>query len=248
MSCVTVAQVLAIAPELATFGGPGSGTVTFNAATVAADTVTIGATVGTAAAGPRVAGSNTWSTDGTTAAQLASFVEMLNDTAAGFAASVSGLATAPTVALVTSKATGPGGDIAWSTSDPVDIGLDPATGLTGGADLIEFYIACACKMVNADCWGDKRECAVIWLAAHLMTVANGASGGASGPVSSKTIDKISVSFATTTFDTSDAAYASTKYGQNYLAIRQTVLVVPVVGTGLPRFWPGGLFGRGRRRW
>ena len=42
MSCVTVAQVLAVAPELATFGGPGSGTVTFAASTVPGDTITIG--------------------------------------------------------------------------------------------------------------------------------------------------------------------------------------------------------------
>jgi len=234
MSCITVAQVLAVAPELATFGGPGSGTVTFAASTAPGDTITIGAYQATAVAGARVAGSDTWSSDGTEAQQLASFVAMLGDTPTTFGTIVTGVAVSTTSALVTSVQTGPGGDLAWSTSNAASVTLDPADALSGGAALIEFYIECACLMVNAQCWGAKRECAVIQLAAHLMTVAN---GGASGPVSAKTIDKISVSYATTSFDTSDAAYASTRYGQNYLAMRETVLVFPVVGTGLPRSWP-----------
>lgn len=243
MACVTVARFLAIAPEFATFGGVGSGTVTFAGATVALDTVTIGAAIGTATTGARAAGTDTWSTDGTTAAQLASLVAMFNDAAASFAAIVSAVATAPTVALVTSIATGIPGDIAWSTSDVADIVLDTLTALSGGSDQIDFYLDCACLMVNAQCWGDKFECGVIYLAAHLMTVATGAEGG---PASGKTIDKISVTFATTSFDTTDAAYASTSWGRRYLAIFETIVVFPVVGTGAPRFWPRP-FGRGRRR-
>ncbi len=241
MACVTVAKFLSIVPELAAFGGPGSGSITFAGSTVALDTVTIGAAIGTATAGPRVAGTDTWSTDGAISAQLASFVAMLGDQAASFAALVTGLATAPTVALVTSKATGIAGDIAWSTSDAVDIVLDPLTQLEGGAAQIEFYLDCACKMISPQCWGEKFECAVILIAAHMMTVA---SGGESGPVASKKIDKISVSYSATSFDSSDAAFSGTRYGRDYLAMRETLLVFPVVGTGLPRVWPSS-FRRGR---
>ena len=91
------------------------------------------------------------------------------------------------------------------------------------------------------CWGDKFECAVILIAAHMMTVA---SGGESGPVASKKIDKISVSYSATSFDSSDAAFSGTRYGRDYLAMRETLLVFPVVGTGLPRVWPRS-FRRGR---
>lgn len=242
MACVTVTKFLSIVPELATFGGPGAGTVSFVNPTVAPDTFTVGAAIGTATAGARVAGTDTWSTSGATSAQLASFVAMLNDIAASFAAIVSGLATAPTVALVTSVATGVAGDIAWSTSDPTDIVLDPLVALSGGTDQIDFYLDCACSMVNAQCWGSKFECGVIYLAAHLMTVAN---GGETGAVTSKKIDKISVGYASTSFDTSDAAFSSTKYGRNYLALRETIIVFPVVGTGIPRSWPQRRFRRFR---
>ena len=173
MACVTVAKFLSIVPELAAFGGSGSGSITFAGSTVALDTVTIGAAIGTATAGPRAAGTDTWSTD--------------------------------------------------------------------GAAQIEFYLDCACKMINPQCWGDKFECAVILIAAHLMTVA---SGGESGPVASKKIDKISVSYSATSFDSSDAAFSGTRYGRDYLAMRETLLVFPVVGTGLPRVWPRS-FRRGR---
>ena len=242
MTCITVADLLTIAPELATVGGPGVGTVTFAGATVALDTVTIGAAIGTAAAGARAAGSDTWSTDGTTAAQLASFVAMVNDPAASFAATLTAVATAPTVALVSSVATGVAGDIAWGTSDVVDIVLDPLASLAGGAARLEFYIECACLMVNQGCWGSKWECGVTLLAAHMATVG---SGAASGIVSGKTIDKISVSYAVAAFSSNDAAFASSRYGQDYLAIRETILVLPVVGTGLARTWPSRSWGRGR---
>lgn len=246
MSCIAVADLLKIAPELATVGGPGVGTVTFAGATVAADAVTIGAVIGTAVAGPRVAGSNTWSTDGTTAAQLASFVAMISDAAAGFAATVTAVATAPTTALLSSKANGIAGDIAWSTSDAVDIVLDPLDSLEGGAAQLEFYIECACLMVNQQCWGEKWECGVTLLAAHLAFVG---AGSAAGIVTGKTIDKISVSYAVTTFSQDDAAFAGSRYGQDYLAMRETILgCVVVVGTGLPRSWPC-TYGPGRiRRW
>jgi hypothetical protein len=242
MSCITVVDLLKVAPELAAVGGPGVGTLTLAGATVALDSVTIGAAIGTAAAGARVAGSDTWSTDGATSAQLASLVEMLNDQAASFAAIVTGLATAPTVALVSSRATGIAGDIAWATSDVVDIVLDPLASLVGGAAQLEFYIECACLMVNRACWGAKWECGVTLLAAHLATVG---AGAAAGIVSGKTIDKISVSYAVTTFSSDDAAFASSRYGQDYLAMRETLLVMPLVGTGLPRAWPNR-FWRGRR--
>lgn len=234
MACVTVTKFLSIVPELAAFGGPGAGTVSFVNPTVALDTLTIGAAIGTAVSGARAAGSDTWSEDGTTAAQLASLVAMLSDAAASFEAIVTALATAPTLALVTSKATGVAGDIAWSTSDPTDIVLDPLTALTGGTDQIDFYLDCACSMINAQCWGTKFECGVIQLAAHLMTVAN---GGEKGALTSKKIDKIAATYSSTSFDTSDAAYTSTKYGRNYVALRETIVVFPVVGTGVPRSWP-----------
>lgn len=242
MACVTVAKFLSIVPELAAFGGPSSGTLSFVAPSVALDTLTIGAHIGAAVTGPRSAGSNNWSVDGPIITQLASLTDMLNDTAAGFAAIVSAFQTDPLSVLVTSRATGITGNIAWSTSNPTDIVLDPLGALSGATDQMEFYLECACSMVNFQCWGIKFECGVIQLAAHLMTVASGADAGT---VTSKKIDKISVSYASTSFDTSDAAYVSTRYGRNYIALRETIVVFPVVGTGAPRAWPRP-FGRSRR--
>lgn len=231
-SCVTLETFLNTLPEFKTFGGPASGTILFDSAPAPGDTITIGSGLITGAAGPRVPGTDTWSTDGTALQQAQDLLEALQDPANSFFSYLIPEIETPGLAkvTVTTIATGPDADLPWSTSNATDIILDPLTALSGGATLVEFFLHCACKMINLGCWGNKASCAHIYLTAHMLTVG---SGGAAGITTSKTIDKISVGYAVTTFDSSDAAFASTPWGQLYLAMKQTLFVLPWWGEDCP---------------
>lgn len=79
-------------------------------------------------------------------------------------------------------------------------------------------------------WGAFYAQGFAAFVAHMLTVdkANAAGGasGAAGPVSSKAVGDVSVSYATPTdVTTGDAYYMRTGYGQRYLVLRR------MVGTG-----------------
>jgi hypothetical protein len=159
------------------------------------------------------------------------------DTASNLAAAISlrALATAAAVgAVVTivSAATGPNGLLGMTTSNAVALVLSGPT-LTGGDVQVQFALDCACAQINVGCWGTKADCAHVYLTAFFLSTSSGAGGGG-GSVSSKTIDKISVSYAVATPSGADAQMASNKWGQLYLQLRRSLFVAPLPGR---RFLP-----------
>jgi hypothetical protein len=98
--------------------------------------------------------------------------------------------------------------------------------LAGGAVLINQALACACSQINLECWGTKAQCAHIYLTAHMLSLAIGQE---SGPVSSRTIDKISESYAIAAATGSDAGLSSTPWGRLYAQLRRTLFVAPLAG-------------------
>lgn len=218
--CLSAEAFLALVPDFSSVGGASTGTIEWLATGTAGDTISIGGVQLTAVDGARVAGSNTWSVDGDAAAEATSFVAAIADSDA--TAYVTAEKTTPQVVEITTIGLGYDSELAFSTSAPLVYELSGDT-LTGGSDLLDFQLATTCTMVNASAWGSKAGAAQAYLCAHFMAIATGAGGGETGVSTSRSIAQISQSNASTSFDTSDAAFASTKWGRMYLALRATVI-------------------------
>jgi len=241
-ACATITEFLTVTGSDFLYTGPKStGTVTVAVQPAPGDTFTIV----NPHASPPVAEVYTAGTDfaigGTVDITATNLAGALAGSALVDAYALSGVVT------MTSKTTGPGSMLPMASSDPASLVLSAST-LEGGDATVQFALECACSQINLCRWGVKASCGHIYLTGHFLSVQSGAGGGEGGAVSSKKIDKISIGYATPTFDSSDAALASTKWGRMYLALRDTIFVTPVVGTGLPRVWPGSYWGRGRGRW
>jgi hypothetical protein len=67
-------------------------------------------------------------------------------------------------------------------------------------------------------------------AAHLLTMAGQSANGSAeaGPVASKAIGAISISYATAAAAAGDESLARTKWGRMYLDLRASVLIGPTV--------------------
>jgi hypothetical protein len=218
--CLTAEAFLALVPAFSAVGGASTGTIEWVATGTAGDTIDIGGVQLTAVAGARTAGSNTWSVDGSDVAEATSFVAAIADSDA--TAIVSAEKTTPTIVELTTVGLGYDSELALATSAPLVYTLSGDT-LTGGSDLLDFQLETTCLMINTSVWGTKAGAAQAYLCAHFMAVATGAGGGETGATTSRTIAQISQSNASTAFDTSDAAFASTKWGRLYLALRATVI-------------------------
>lgn len=101
---------------------------------------------------------------------------------------------------------------------------------TYASSTIEFWSGVGVLMVNADRWGALTDLGVMLYTAHNITLElmaakggiNGAPGGrATGPVTSKSVDKVSVAYAAQ-LAASDGAgqYNLTMYGQRYWQLLQ----------------------------
>ncbi len=234
--CATLAEFLAQAPDFRTVGPQSSATLTVAVQPIAGDslkltdTYSLPNTVETWEAGVDFA-------IGATTA----------DTAANLAAAISTgtLATATatgSIITIVSVGTGPVSLYAMSVTDPVSMVLSSAT-LEGGDVQALFALDCACAQINVECWGTKADCAHVYLTAFFLSISSG-TGGGGGAVSSKTIDKISVSYAVATPSGKNAQMASNKWGQLYLQLRKSVFVGPIAGRAfLPIIVGGGCYGR-----
>lgn len=218
-SCVTIAEFIsATGTEFQTFGAASTGTIQVDSVGAPGDTITIGGVVLTAVAGARTSGSDDFSlASGTTLGVAQSITDALTDAANGFTALVSAAIQIPGVPIVqlTSVSTGYYSTLPLVTSAAAVYVLSAAT-LTGGADLLTTILDSTCQMLG-DCWGTKKSWGHIYLAAHFVTIAD---GGAGGPVASRSIDKISESYAVQ--PPSDPDLGSTKWGLLYLALRKTL--------------------------
>ncbi len=86
------------------------------------------------------------------------------------------------------------------------------------------YIAAALLEIVGDCWGDLKDPATAWLAAHKAKNAStdGGSSSASGPVTSQSVGSVSKSYASGSVNYStaeDSDLASTQFGRNFLRLR-----------------------------
>lgn len=227
-ACITLEEFLALTgTEFRAFGAASTGTVDVVSVGAAAQTITIGEVVLTAVAGVRTPGSDDFSLASGTALGVAqSIVDAISDGANSFVAIVKARLETPGVSVVAleSVTTGYDSQVPISTSTPLVYALSGTT-LVGGRSVLAQLLEVTCAMLG-DCWGSKRSYGHLYLAAHYATVAN---GGAGGIVSTRSIDKISESYAIGQFFTLDPQYGSTKWGVLYLMLRGTLLRLPVVG-------------------
>jgi len=91
---------------------------------------------------------------------------------------------------------------------------------------IDLFVADSVVIINEAYWGTKYDLGLYYLTAHYLTLANRSASGSTasiGAVASKSVDGVSIAYATATpNDGSDAYYNSTAYGQRYLALRKTL--------------------------
>jgi hypothetical protein len=95
--------------------------------------------------------------------------------------------------------------------------------------LIDDMLAAAGVLVG-ELWGQLRSQGHMARTAHLLTMAGASSagGGESGPVASRAIGAISISYATAAIAAGDESLARTKWGRLYLDMRAVVMVGPTV--------------------
>jgi Protein of unknown function (DUF4054) len=91
------------------------------------------------------------------------------------------------------------------------------------ADKVTSRLVVACTMIGT-CFGDKAGPAHAYLTAHILAVEDNKEKGVPA---SRAIASINESLSAPSFDTSDAAYATTKYGRLYLMLKATTPVLPM---------------------
>ncbi len=100
-------------------------------------------------------------------------------------------------------------------------------------DFLQVWLDATDDAINISCWGSKSCTAHVFLAAHMLTVVNPSSGagvGEVGPIKRKEIDKLEVEYSEAAESSQlDSHFATTRYGRNYLTLRSTLLVLPLVG-------------------
>jgi hypothetical protein len=85
-------------------------------------------------------------------------------------------------------------------------------------------------MINLEVWGDKASFGHRDLTAHRIAMTPGVSlPGAVGIATSRRIGEISTSYSAPSGGADDAELQLTRYGKNYLQLRETVFVGAVVG-------------------
>lgn len=237
-ACPTLADLLELYPALGTFGQAASGSLTLAAPAPPGALLTIGSAQLQGVAGPRTPGGNNWSTDGTVLEQADSIVSAISDPANSMGFLVAHVPT-PGLARVelTTLATGPAANLPWSTTAPVELVLDGPLSMTGGDAELLAILSVACSMISLEAWGSKANMGGAYLAAHIATMAGAKGmGGEGGPATSRSLGGLSTSYATIAGDTSSAAFNS-RAGRMYIMLRDSLLILPIVGTGLPRgYW------------
>lgn len=119
--------------------------------------------------------------------------------------------------------------VAWSdvtSAFPNDTTLAAVDGTAGGEG--ETYLEWVEEQVDDDKLGDRADQVRILLAAHLATVVASGGSGASGPVSSESVDGVSRSYAVTASSDGDDLTA-TSYGR-----RAKLLMMGAPNARLPR--------------
>lgn len=93
---------------------------------------------------------------------------------------------------------------------------------------IQLFLDDAETMLNFTYWGTKYDLGVNYYTAHELAksiayISSGGSGGGSGVISGKSVDGVSVSYATSTpSNTKEAYYMSTPYGIKYWSLLRSL--------------------------
>jgi hypothetical protein len=213
--CATLAEFLTQAPEFLGFGSESAGTLTVATNPSPGDSITLATRYGVPIVTETYVADTNYSIgvdETATAAAIAAAID------GGVLAAAS--SDGPVVSILTSV--GPLGSLSL-TSDSANL-VWGETPMTPGDAQVMFALNCACSQINLSCWGVKADCAHVYLTAHMLAVQ---SGQQSGAVSSKTIDKLSISYANAT--PTNAELSSTKWGRMYMQLQKTVMVLPVIG-------------------
>ena len=89
---------------------------------------------------------------------------------------------------------------------------------------INLFIGMAERCVNESAWGCKYDDAVVMLTAHLLTVA--CREGIGGSLASERVGDLQVTYGAQI--QSNSFYATTSYGQTFLAMMKTLTLTPFV--------------------
>jgi hypothetical protein len=228
--CATIEEFLRAAPEFLNAGEQSDGTLTVLVNPSPGDTLTLATRFGV----PIV----TESYVGVAGAPSAGEFEIGVDaaaTAANIATALNGgaLAAASAAGTVVSilTANGPIGSLTLTSSDEASMLWDESP-MTPGTAQVQFALDCTCSQINIECWGVKADCGHIYLAAHFLAM-QGWGSGQSGAVSSKSIDKLSISYAVS--PPSDGDLGRTKWGSLYMQMRKSLFVPGIAARAiLPR--------------
>ena len=94
---------------------------------------------------------------------------------------------------------------------------------------IQVFIDDSIVILNEAFWAIKYDLGVSYLTAHFLALSKRSEAGSttsvptSGPISSKSVDGVSVSYASYNVqDVDESFYMSTPYGQRYLQLRSNL--------------------------
>jgi hypothetical protein len=98
-------------------------------------------------------------------------------------------------------------------------------------DLLTDIVDDSACMINPDFWGKKAVPGLALLICHYGTRFDPAasSAAAAGPVASRTLDKLSVSYVSAALSEDARTFGSTTFGQAYLELRATLIIAPITG-------------------
>lgn len=99
--------------------------------------------------------------------------------------------------------------------------------------VLETIVSATARMVSLDFWNTKAHDGHLNLAAHVAKKALESAGAAasSGPIASRSLGPLSVTYAVPTVVPSDGNLGSTAWGQLYILLRDSILVLPITAGG-----------------
>jgi len=92
--------------------------------------------------------------------------------------------------------------------------------------VLSIYLELADKCIGSNKFGNKREDAAYFLAAHMY--AKITSGGATGAISSEKVGDLQTNYSNPAVKGSGAEYQTTPYGQLYWQLLRGCVITPLV--------------------
>ena len=97
---------------------------------------------------------------------------------------------------------------------------------------VQLFIDDTVLLMNTVSWGAKYDLGQSYMTAHFLAVGNDSEAGndaGTGPIAAKSVDGASVSFGGSVAKNQwESSYATTVYGQRYLALVKTLGIAALV--------------------